>query len=209
MKNRPTKLLLSLVTAGLMFGAASASADRGDRHHRDPDRVYDRDYRHDDQRYYKHDKYYKKDKYYKNDRHYKKRHYKNERIKLDLPVRLRGSDRIKLRRLANYHYGIDLDNYRLVRVVVNGHGRRHHGTAQLRVGRYHTQAKYLDGRTAFKAPDARRHAPWVLGIDRARVNNIRLVLEPRNRYAYKHRRHHDDWVAYQGHHKHGHYKRVW
>ena len=117
---------------------------------------------------------------------------------------MRGSDRIKLRRLANYYYGIDLDNYRLVRVVVDGHSKRHRhggeGTARLRVGHYETQTKYLDGRTAFRAPDARRHAPWVLGINRARVNNVRLVLEPRNRYAYKHgyKNRSDDWVAYHG-----------
>ena len=185
-------IVISIMAATLVFGAASASADRDDYY--------------DDQRYYEKDRYHKKDKYYKRDKYYKKgrynhtnHYYGNERIKLDLPVRVRGSDRIRLRKLARQYYDIDLDHYRLVRVVVDGHGRRHRGTACLQVGHYLSDAKYLDGRTRFRAPNARRHAPWVLEVSKARVNNVRLVLEPRNRHAYKDRHHRDDWYAYRKH----------
>ena len=83
---------------------------------------------------------------------------------------------------------------------MHGYGRRHHGTARLRVGHHYSEAKYLDGHTVFFAPDARRDARWILGVDRGRVSNVTLVLEPRHGYARYHRYQqpaHRDWIAYQ------------
>jgi hypothetical protein len=105
---------------------------------------------------------------------------------LDLPVRVRGDGRIKLKRLAQRQHGIDLDHYRLVKVVVNNRGR-HGGAAQLRVGSYSTDYVRLDqGRSVIHPPRHGVNGKWILRLDDARVNNVRLVLEPRHRnYAQR------------------------
>lgn len=102
------------------------------------------------------------------------------RIKLDLPIRFRGTDTLRLRRIAQSHYGIDLNRYRLVRVVVDGQGRRHRpATARLIVGDHRSPSAYVDGRTAFRAPQAKRKASWQLGVHNAKIDRVQLVLEPR------------------------------
>lgn len=113
--------------------------------------------------------------------------WQQHRIKLDLPIRFRGTDRLRLRKIAQRHYAIDLDRYRLVRVVVEGHGRRHRpGTARLIVGHHRSHDEYLNGRASFRAPDARRKANWQLKVRDAQINHVRLVLEPRfHKYAHR------------------------
>jgi len=103
-------------------------------------------------------------------------------LRLDLPVHLRGDHRVGLKRMLKRHYRINPDHYRLKRVVID-HGRGHRGSAHLRVGRnivdetrLHSGANHL--RTG-RYDQGRR---WVLGLRNARVNNIRVVLEPRNRF---------------------------
>ncbi|NKB97016.1 MAG: hypothetical protein GKR90_00740 [Pseudomonadales bacterium] len=196
-------LITSIVTVGLLFGAASANADRGDRHF-DRNRGADKpNYQRDDQRYRDNHRYDNK----RDRRHYARGdHYRGERIKLDLPVRVRGTDRIALRKLAKRYHEVNLKNYHLVRVVVDGRSRRYDpGTVRLRVGKQFSREKYLDGRTAIHAPFAHRKAHWVLDVNRGRVNNVRLVLEPRKR-QYSHRRGgRNSWdLAF-----HGNFPRAW
>lgn len=127
--------------------------------------------------------------------HYGKHHRADgvrhhERIRLDIPVRIRGNERIKLRRLLSNYYGINPRHYRLKKVVVDNRSRRD-AYARLRVGDQITDARYLSrGRTHLRAP---RHSDgrWVLAVRDARINNIRVVLEPKYNWAYNDRpRHH-------------------
>lgn len=104
-----------------------------------------------------------------------------ERIRLDLPVHLHGKARVDLKRLIRRHYDINPNRYRLVKVVVNNRNPRN-ATARLRVGHHNTGEQWLrPGRNHLRAPDGARRAEWRLGMRRAVVNNIRVVLEPRSR----------------------------
>lgn len=105
-------------------------------------------------------------------------------VRLDLPVHVRGDGRVRLRRLINRHYRINLDHYRLRKVVVDNHGRRH-SMGRLRVGKNvsHPQQLYK-GRNVLKVPN-QGFGKWVLRLDNARVNNIRVVLEPRQQWAHQ------------------------
>lgn len=106
-----------------------------------------------------------------------------DQIRLDLPVHIRGDQRVALRRLINRHYRINLDHYRLRKVVVNNHSRRH-SMARLRVGYQAGPPRHLNrGRNVLSVPN-QGYGKWVLGLDNVRVNNIRVVLEPRQRLAY-------------------------
>ena len=114
----------------------------------------------------------------------------HEVIRLDVPVRIRGDERIHLRRLLSNYYGINPRHYRLKKVVVNNRSRRN-AYARLRVGNSVTDVRYLSrGKNHLRAPrysDGR----WVLGVRDARINNIRLVLEPKYNWAHHDRpRHH-------------------
>ncbi len=155
----------------------------------------------DDQRYYtdkfnKHWRHY--NKYYNGNsytgKHYTGKHYRYgkqankryaaaERVRLDLPVRVRGDGQVRLRRLIREHYDIDLRNYTLRRVVV--HNRRHHGEAQLNVGRYSTECIALyRGKTSIRAP--RADGRWTLDLAGVKTDYIRVVLEPKQRWARVH-----------------------
>ncbi|MFT7654007.1 MAG: hypothetical protein ACI9UU_003123 [Candidatus Azotimanducaceae bacterium] len=153
-------LISTLIVTAAVITALPASADNQGR---------DRD-RYDDQRSI--------DQRYDENR---KGHRAQGPLRLDLPVRVRGDGRIKLKRLAQRQHGIDLDHYRLVKVVVNNRGR-HGGAAQLRVGSYSTDYVRLDqGRSVIHPPRHGVNGKWILRLDDARVNNVRLVLEPRHR----------------------------
>ena len=116
---------------------------------------------------------------------YKRRH--RDIVRLDIPVHVRGSDTIHLRRLAKRHYDIDLSNYRLRKVVLDNYGRRH-ASANVRVGHRVTGHQQLNrGRNHLQAP-RRGDGRWLLGVRGARIDHIRLVLEPKQRWAYHHGR---------------------
>ncbi len=116
------------------------------------------------------------------DRRYRNKRFKKQGVlRLDVPVHVRGSQRVKLRRLLNRYYDIDLNDFRLRKVVINHHGRRH-ASASLRTGPVSTPQRFLNhGRTHIFAPA--NQGRWVLNFHNARVNNIRVVLEPRYRYV--------------------------
>ena len=122
----------------------------------------------------------------KHQRHDSVRHH--ELVRIDVPVRIRGDERIHLRRLLSDYYGINPRHYRLKKVVIDNRSR-HGAYARLRVGNQVTNARYLSrGRNHLRAPrygDGR----WVLGVQDARINNIRLVLEPKYNWAYNDRPH--------------------
>lgn len=134
-----------------------------------------------------HDRHDRKARPFKRKGDFARHGWQGHRFELDLPIHFRGTDRLRLRKIAQRHFAIDLDRYRLIRVVVDGHGHRHRpGTAGLIVGQHRSQETYLNGRVAFRAPDARRKANWQLQVRNAQIRHVRLILEPRF-YAYAHR----------------------
>ena len=113
--------------------------------------------------------------------------YANENLRLNVPVHVRGNDRIRLRRAINRHYDINLDQYRLKRVVVHNSGRRP-AAARLNVGYTAGDVHYLvRGKNPIHAP-RNTDGRWLLGFKDARVDNVRVVLEPKPRWAYSDRR---------------------
>lgn len=187
-------LISTLIVTAAVVTALSASADNQGRD-RDHDRYDDQrsiEQRYDKNRYdsKRHDKNhndrYKRghraqDNFAYNNPGDRRGHFAQGPLRLDLPVRVRGDGRIKLKRLAQHQHGIDLDHYRLVKVVVNNRGH-HGGAAQLRVGGYTTDFVHLNqGRSVIHPPRHGVNGKWILRLDDARVNNVRLVLEPRHR----------------------------
>ena len=166
----------------------------------------------DDRRHRYRDRHYDDQRYRNKRGKHRSKHYGKRKIRLDIPVDWYGDGRLKLKRLARYHHGIDLDNYRLVRVVLDSHNRRH-GAARLRVGQHLSDLVYLGyGRSVIHAPRTRGNGRWVLKLDDAAVSNVRLVLEPRrgHRQHDKHNHRYSDagrprdhryaHRAYRGHH---------
>ncbi len=158
-----------LITALLVF-ALPAEADRGDKRDRGDKPRFEQNY--DDARYYDGKRY--------ND----KRRWAKKRIRIDVPVRVRGDERFKLRRIAARR-GIDLNHYRLVKVVVDSHGPRH-SWARLRIGdKVSRDVRLGRGRTHIEAPRGAQNGRMILGVVDARVSNIRMVFEPKpRRYAH-------------------------
>lgn len=160
--------LISTFLTGLLVLAATtaeARADDGERRDRFSQRSHD-------------------SRQFDDSRFEQRRAQRNERIRLDFPLHVRGDRRIKLHRLARHH-GIDLADYRIVKVVVRSHGPRR-SYARLSVGHGFAEAVPLHhGRVHIHAPRGRQHGRAVLGLANARVDKVRLVLEP------KYRRHHD------------------
>ena len=122
------------------------------------------------------------------DQQYRKRHHQRQRqqksdlVRLDLPVHVRGDDRIHLRRLIRNH-GYNPNHYTLRKVVFNNKSHRR-ASARLRVGnRVAFEHLYGPGKTQMRAP-AQTNGRWVLALDNARVNSVRVVLEPKNNWAY-------------------------
>ena len=177
-------LTLTTVVVGTLLAANGASAESGRYDDRDSHRSQhsqkqyvqkkDRDYqdiRHDDRRY--------KDRY-----HHRQKHANGDVIRLDLPVRVRGDGRVHLKRLLVDHYGVNPDQYRLRKVVVTNRGKGGNRGHRYAAARLHVGGQIVDhvtlqrGKNDLQAP---RHTNgrWILGLDNARVDNIRVVLEPR------------------------------
>lgn len=200
----PVKFNLKTLTlSGVMFAAlcgsllasGSAFADHEHRKYRGDDRDtkqtrtikikgdYDTRRYHDDQR--------RGDYVYKD--HRKPKYHRGGRLRVDIPVRLRGDSRLPLKRMLRREHGIDPSQYRLVKVVVNTYGR-YQGAASLRVGDRATGYQYLNrGRNHIQAPRGHRNERWLLNIADTKVSNVRLVLEPRGRghRLARNERHHD------------------
>lgn len=189
----------TLTTALLVTTAAlsAANVEARERDHRHHDRQHHGDVIVvDDHRSYKHRGHdHAKDR--RNDRRYDRRHkghqdkYQPRRIRLDLPLHIRGDARIRIGKLIRRQYGLDLADYRLVKVVVNNRSRYDAGAA-IRVGKRRTGYIPLDrGRNHIPAPRGAGWGSWVLKLDNVRTNNVRVVIEPRHQYA-RHT-HRDRW----------------
>ncbi len=108
------------------------------------------------------------------------------KLRLDIPVSIRGEEKIGLRRLVRNRYGINTDDYRLRAVVVDNYSHRR-AAARLYTGNDYSRLTYLQrGPTRIRAPQGDQYGRWILHVDNARVNNIRVVLEPRRKH-YAHR----------------------
>lgn len=165
-------LALTTVVIGALLAADGALAKHDDHKRERKDRVEQRNY---DNRGYDH----KRERRHEQRRHFNKR----DVVRLDIPVRIRGDERVHLRRLLRNHYNIDPNNYRLRKVVVDSRGRNHYASARLKVGGQMADRTRLErGKNHLRAPRY-SNGRWVLGLNNARVNNIRVVLEPRKRYA--------------------------
>jgi len=171
--------IMIAATFGTLLTGASASAEG-----------YGYKDKHDDRRYvvkHRYDRKYRDhgydDRHYYDERDYKhkRKHARSEKLRLDIPVRLRGNDRLRIGRALNRHYNIDLDHYNIRKVVFKNRSRN--ATATLRVGHYVTEPVYLDrGRNEIYAPSEGKR--WILNTNGARIHNVRVVLEPKHRYAY-------------------------
>jgi hypothetical protein len=173
------KTLTSIATVALIVSAVVCSTTAEARPSYDSDKYNDRDN-------------YSSDRF---DRHSSRRANRDV-LRLDIPVHVRGSDRIPLRKLVKQYHRINLDQYRLKKVVVNNH-RRRHAYANLQVGDYVTDRQRLRrGNNHITAPH-RTNGRWILGVKHARIDNIRVVLEPKHGYAKHHnpRTHRRPWFA--------------
>ena len=128
----------------------------------------------------------------KNRHHKRKRHHNQEVLRLDIPVYLDGSDKLKLRRLINRHYNISTRNYDLKKVVI--HNPYSKGRVRLGVGGYSTGRVYLDrGKNHIVAPVQSSNGYWTLRLKNVYTDYIRVVLTPKNYYAHQGRaRHHNN-----------------
>jgi len=151
---------------------------RHDRRHDRKDRRHNRRENHHEDRGYNDHNYGK----------HRNKHRARDVLRLDIPVHVRGSARIPLRQAIRSQYDIDLTNYRLRKVVVDNYGQ-HRGYAKLQTGHRNSGRVALNnGRTHVRAPrytDGR----WNLKLRHARVDNIRVVLEPRHRVTHSRRAH--------------------
>ena len=175
-----TLLTLIVVTIAL-FGADLASAKQRDFH---------------DTQYHPH-----ADKRIHNDRHGKR--YRDV-IRVDMPVKVRGDRRLPLRRMLRHH-GYNPNAYHLRAVTFHNYGHRH-ASARLRVGHQVNDEYYMGrGKIRLRAPrltqDTQDSGRWVLGFNNARVDQIRVVLEPKRRWAYRHgpNHHKRPWFGYNRH----------
>ncbi len=168
-------LLAAVLVTGFWVNSAFAHPD------------HSRSYKHSDfHSYHPHSRDYHHRKRYQDHWTSKHRAYQNQVVRLDLPVRIRGSERVHLRRLINQHYNIDLKNYRLRNVVFHNRSRRD-GYAQLNVGRYSSRPVALyRGYHRISAPNS--NGRWTLDVENLRTKNIQVVLEPtRPRHRRGHR----------------------
>ena len=189
------KVLTTLVLSTAVLASAPAFADDhryGKKHKHDKHYEQRHDYSH--KRYYDDDQRYYKDSSKKHLKHHPRSGYAKHHgryadhggvLRLDIPVRIRGDERIALRRLVRETYGVNPRDYRLRKVVVTNRGHRP-AAARIRIGDDVSRVTYLHaGRNHIRAPRGPQSGRWVLGVENARINNIRVVLEPRNRWAYQ------------------------
>ncbi len=124
----------------------------------------------------------------------KNKHAHRDVIRLDIPVAIRGDERVHLRRLVNRHSNLNLNNYRLKKVVVNNYARRS-AAAKLIVGDRASGVQVLQrGRNHIAAP-RRGDGRWVLGVRDARIDNIRVVLEPKPYVASRPGKYQQPWFS--------------
>ncbi len=143
------------------------------------------------------DRYYKKSyEHGKKSKRYGKKHKPAQRdvIRLDIPVAIRGDERVHLRRLINRRSNVNLNDYRLKKVVVNNYARRY-AAARLIVGDRISHVHTLErGRNHISAP-RRSDGRWILGVRDARIDNIRVVLEPKPYVAKRPGRYDQPWFS--------------
>ena len=188
MKTSTSIATVALIASATLFSSAALAKPNydSDRH--------DKADRYSDQQT---DRY--SDKYDGHDRR-SSRHANRNVLRLDIPVHVRGSDRIPLRKLVKRYHRVDLSQYRLKKVVVSNN-RRRHAYANLQVGDRVTDRQRLRrGNNHIDAP-RRTDGKWVLGVKHARIDNIRVVLEPKHGFAKHHspRTHQRPWFSYLPH----------
>jgi len=179
-------LALTTAVIGALLAADGALAKSDDHPRERKDRVEQRHY--EDRGHHR-----------SHERRHHQRHRFNHRdvVRIDIPVRIRGDERVHLRRLLRSYYNINPDHYRLRKVVVDSRGRHHHASARLKVGGHVSDRTLLErGRNHLRAPRY-SNGRWVLGLRNARVNNIRVVLEPRQHLARQD--HPRRWMHYGRH----------
>ncbi len=189
-------LAVTTVVIGALLAADGAMARDDDRKGDRKDRVEQRHYDGHYDRYSYRDKHHRGYHSKHERRHHERRHFnKHDVVRLDIPVRIRGDERVHLRRLLKNYYNINPDHYRLRKVVVDSRGRHDYASARLKVGGEVSDRTRLErGKNHLRAPRY-SNGRWVLGLRNARVNNIRVVLEPRQRYArHEHPRR---WMKYR------------
>jgi len=143
------------------------------------------------------DRYYKQSyEHSKKSNKYGNKHKAANRgvIRLDIPVAIRGDERVHLRRLINRRSNVNLNNYRLKKVVVNNYARRS-AAAKLIVGDRVSHVHTLQRGSNHIAAPRRGDGRWVLGVTDARIDNIRVVLEPKPHVAKRPGRYEQPWFS--------------
>lgn len=136
------------------------------------------------------DRYYKK-----SDRHGRKnKPAHRDVLRLDFPVAIRGDERVHLRRLINRRSNVNLNNYKLRKVVVNNYARRSAG-AKLIVGDRVSHVHRLQRGSNHIAAPRRGDGSWVLGVKDARIDHIRVVLEPKPHVAKRPGKYQQPWFS--------------
>ena len=102
-------------------------------------------------------------------------------IRVHIPVHVHGPKRLSLGRMIYRQQRVDLDNYVLRGVVVQGS----HGHTRLTVGRYSSPTVHLNHNKVRIAAPSRYGDHWRLHVSRdAEVTAITAILEPRHRRAH-------------------------
>ena len=102
-------------------------------------------------------------------------------IRVHIPVHVHGPERLSLGRMIYRQQRIDLDNYVLRAVVVQGS----HGHTRLTVGRYSSPTVHLNHNKVRLAAPSRYGDHWRLYLSRdTEVTAITAILEPRQRHGH-------------------------
>ncbi len=102
-------------------------------------------------------------------------------IRVHIPVHVHGPERLSLGRMIYRQQRIDLDNYVLRAVVVQGT----HGHTRLTVGRYSSPTVHLNHNKVRLAAPSRYGDHWRLHVGRdTEVTAITAILEPRQHHAH-------------------------
>ena len=129
--------------------------------------------------------------------HDQRRHHCNRGhlVRINIPVDIRGDERVHLRRALHRRYNINTDNYHLHKVVVDNHAHRR-ASARLRVGSHTSDRQALHRGSNHLTTPGYSEGRWVLSLNNARVTSITVVLEPKRHLAAYPRPHR--WMRFAG-----------
>jgi ribosomal protein L20 len=160
-----------ITTAALILAMTTSMGAAADR----DDRRYERNVRQYAEHDYKHDR-----------RRHKRRGHRDERVtRIHVPLRIHGSENIRLSKILAYHYGIDSNQYKLKRVVLHNGASYPKSRARVYVGHASSGHYLREGENPIAAPYG--HGRWTVRVKHAHLSGMTVVMERKKHYAYRDR----------------------